>query len=113
MEETTEEALVLLIPRCLHSQCDGVEAKKKELENWDRFGAYVEVKDVGEERLNTNWVLVQKGAVVKARLCVRGDQEKNKENIRTDSPTVHKTSVKLFYLLASMNGCYFSEEENI
>ena len=40
---------------------------------------------------------------LKARLCVRGDQERDNENIRTDSPTVHKTSTKLFYLIAAQN----------
>ena len=38
---------------------------------------------------------------VKARLCVRGDQEKN--TFRTDSPTVHKTSINLFFTLAATN----------
>ena len=38
----------------------------------------------GQELLNTNWVLVKKGDGIKARLCVRGDQEIGKENIRTD-----------------------------
>ena len=102
-EEVFEEALVVLIPRHLHSQPDCIGAKEKELENWDNFGTYVEVEDVGQEKLNTNWVIVQKGDAIKARLCVRGDQEKDKEDIRTDSPTVHKTSIKLFYLLAALN----------
>ena len=102
-DEETEDALLVMIPRHQHAQKDCVEAKQKELDNWDNFQAYEEVEDVGQERLSTNWILVMKEGKVKARLCVCGNQEKNKENIRTDSPTVHKTSVKLFYLLAAKN----------
>lgn len=61
------------------------------------------MEDLGQETLNTNWILVNKRALVKARLCVRGDQERDKENIRTDSPTVHKTNIKIFYLIAAQN----------
>ncbi len=54
---------------------------------------------------------------VKARLCVRGDQEKS--TFRTDSSTVHKTSINIFFL---SNGwkiqtsdikCAFLQGENI
>ena len=57
---------------------------------------------------------------VKARLCIRGDQEKSK--FRTDSPTVHKTSINIFYMLAATKGwmiqtadikCAFLQGENI
>ena len=54
--------------------------------------------------LGTNWVLVKKligdEEGVKARLCVRGDLEEEVEMIRRDSPTVNKTNIKLFYLIA-------------
>ena len=103
IEEEIEEVLVVLIPRHLHNQPECIEAKEKELENWDNFGTYEEVEDVGQKTLNTNWVLVKKADGVKARLCVRGDQERDKEHIRTDSLTVHKTNVKLFYLIATIN----------
>ena len=92
IEEEIEEVLVVLIPRHLHDQPECIEAKEKELENWDNFGTYEEVEDVGQKTLNTNWVLVKKADGVKARLCVRGDQERDKEHIRTDSPTVHKSN---------------------
>ena len=41
---------------------------------------------------------------MKARLCVRGDQESDKEKIKTDSPTVNKVNIKLFYALAMAHG---------
>ena len=99
----TEEALVVVIPRYMHDQAECVEAKEKELENWDNFATYKEVEDQGQEILDTNWHLVSKEGGVKARLCIRGDREKGKESIRTDSPTVQRTNVKLFYLIAAKN----------
>ena len=38
---------------------------------------------------------------IKARLCLRGDQEK--AEFRTDSPTVRKSSINLFFMLAAKN----------
>ena len=67
-------------------------AKEAELDNWKNFKVYEAVDDVGQEALNTNWVLVKKDDGVKARLCVRGGQEKNKDEIRTDSPTVNEVN---------------------
>ena len=48
--------------------------------------------------------MVRKEGGVKARLCLRGDQEHDKESIRTDSPTVNKVNIKLFYVLATHFG---------
>ena len=36
-----------------------------------------------------------KGQKIKARLCMRGDREKDKGSIRSDSPTVAKESIKI------------------
>ena len=49
--------------------------------------------------LSTNWVLVKKNDGVKARLCLRGDLE-DTDDIVTDSPTVRKVSIRVFYTLA-------------
>ena len=96
---------VVTIPRNLHHNPECVEAKDKELQNWDQFGVYVEVPDEGQLKINTNWVLVRKAAAfVKARLCVRGDHEPNKDTIRTDSPTVNKINIKLFFVISVQNG---------
>ena len=100
----TVHTLVVAIPRYQHNQPECVEAKEKELKNWVDFGVYVEVEDVGQKAINTNWVLVQKPTGVKARLCIRGDQEPNKETIRTDSPTANKVNIKMFYIMAASHG---------
>ena len=48
------------------------------LVNLEEVGVYEEIKDQGQKALNTNWVLVEKKEGGKAKLCVRGDQEKKK-----------------------------------
>ena len=69
-------ALVVTISRYLHGEPECVEAKWNEIKNWTDFGAFVEVKDVGQKTINTNWVLVQKDTGVKARLCIPGDSNR-------------------------------------
>ena len=59
------------------------------------FGTYKEVPDEGQKTLGLNWVLVEK--------IVRGDQEEE-QNLRTDSPTIHKINIKLFFLVAAAKG---------
>ena len=123
-DNEVQKVFVVQIPRYLHSDPKCVQAKAKELESWDEFGVYEEVCNEGQETIGTSWMLVEKvinGKLgVKARLCIRGDQEKSKH--RTDSPTVHKTSINLFYLLAAAKGwrihtadikCAFLQGENI
>lgn len=104
--ENTEQVFVVHIPRFLHKEQKCVDAKEKELSSWDEFEVYEEVPNTGQETLGTSWILTEKvidGKLgVKARLCVRGDQEKC--SFRTDSPTVHKTSINLFFILAAKNG---------
>ena len=107
-EATTmvEETFIVTLPRLRHKEERCIAAKEKELQNWDDFGTYEEVKDEGQKTLGVNWVLVEKimdGKVgVKARLTVRGDQEK--EDLRTDSPTILKINIKLFFLIAASKG---------
>ena len=79
-----------------------VQAKLKELSDFDKYDVYEVVdrpKDV--KLIATRWVLVDKelpdGKIVrKARLCMRGDQESNKDKIiQSDAPTVSKVNIKL------------------
>ena len=104
IDEDHEEVMVVVIPRNLHYQPACIQAKEKELQNWEDFGVYEEVQDEGQKTLGTNWVMVMKiidgKEVPKARLCVRGDLEEDVDLVRRDSPTVNKTNIKLFYLIA-------------
>jgi len=73
-------------------------------------GAYVEVAFVGQRLLSTRWVLTVKAASLpgllprlKARLCVRGFQDQEKDLVDSASPTVARSTVRLVLaLFASM-----------
>ena len=97
-------ALIVSIPRYRHNEPECLKAKQEEIDNWKEFGVFMEVEDLGQKTINTNWVLIKKDAGIKARLCIRGDQEPEKEHIRTDSPTANKVNIKLFYVIAICKG---------
>ena len=79
-------------------------AKLQELESWKREEVYEIVDDVGQETISVRWVITPKivdgVTTTKARLVARGFQE-NVENIRTDSPTCMKESLRLLLSIAS------------
>ena len=101
-EDQVENAFVVTIPRWQHNEPRCQEAKEKELKSWDDFGVYKEVKDEGQKTIGLSWVLVEKlidgEQKVKARLCARGDMEVG--SFRTDSPTIQKSNLKLFFTIA-------------
>ena len=98
-----EQAFLTVLPRWQHKEPRCLVAKEKELKCWDDFDTYEEVPDEGQETLGLVWVMVEKmidgKPGVKARLAVRGDQE-NTDDLRTDSPTISKVNIKLFFLIA-------------
>ena len=99
-----ELALAVNIPRWRHCEARCVEAKKAELEMFDKYDVYEEVEDEGQARLGTMWLLTEKikagNTVVKARLNIRGDHEDTSE-MRKDSPTVRKGNIKLVLMIAA------------
>ena len=105
-----EEVYVVTLPPSRHNEPESVTAKETELNNFDSFDVYEEVERPKEGNvIATQWVIVDKekedGSIVrKARLCMRGDKEKNKHLIPTDSPTVNKIVLKLMLTLAVTNG---------
>ena len=105
---------VVQIPRYRHHESICKEAKERELSSWDEFEVYEVVKDEGQTRLGTNWVLTEKMVdskqIVKARLTVRGDQE-DTEGIRSDSPTVRKGNIKIFAAVAAKEGWEISTSD--
>ena len=64
-------------------------AKENELEKLAQFETYEEVSDCGQKVLSTRWVISNKDGKTKARLVVRGFEERDLE-IPRDSPTVGK-----------------------
>ena len=81
------------------------DAMDKEIKKFESFGAFKRVTDEGQPAIKTRWVYSEnddsKGETLKARLCMRGDTEDNKESIRADSPTANKDSLKLGLAIAA------------
>ena len=78
---------------------DVKEAKLREMNNWKDHQVYVEVPNEGQNYITTRWVLTEKiidgKNGVKARLVARGFEEENLKNLRTDSPTCGKESLRI------------------
>lgn len=77
------------------------KAKENELEKLAQFRTYEEVLDSGQRVLSTRWVVTTKDGNTKARLVVRGFEEKDLE-IPRDSPTVSKGAMRLLLSIASL-----------
>ena len=80
------------------------EAKSRELDSWIREDVYKEVEDVGQDSISVRWVitpkLVNEVMTTKARLVARGFQE-NVDDLRTDSPTCMRESLRLLLAISS------------
>ena len=104
-ERKVEEVMVAEVPKKYHKSPEVVAAKESEMENFQRFEAYEEVKDVGQPRIGSRWVITQKEGHdgmktrIKARLVVRGFQEV--EDPRSDSPTLANESLKLMLAICA------------
>ena len=105
LPSVVENVNVVSIPDCEHSHDDCVQAKEKELNAFHQFGVYDLVKDEGQSKISSMWVLTKKNIdgrmATKARLVARGFQEAN--SIQSDSPTCHKDSFKIFLCVAASN----------
>ena len=78
----------------------------KELEAFKNFGVYEEVKDDGQERLSSRWVMTDKSMEterkVKARLVCRGFEEA--VEVQADSPTGSKETLHMLMAIAATKG---------
>ena len=100
---------VKLVPKEDHGKPEIQEAMQAEIKKFKDFEAIEEVEDEGQFRIPIRWVISEqkedgKGQPYKARLCMRGDREKGKESIRSDSPTVAKESIKIALTIAANEG---------
>ena len=81
------------------------KAKHVELENWMREAVYEEVPDQGQQTISVRWVITPKCVegswTTKARLVARGFEEST--NVRSDSPTCMKDSLRLLFTAAASN----------
>lgn len=76
-----------------------MEAKRKEIENWQENEVFEEVEWEGQPTISVRWVVTEKhskeGKIIKARLVARGFEEELEENIVTESPTCSKEVLRL------------------
>ena len=85
------------------------DAIKAEIAKFRSFNAFKEVEDEGQRCIPIKWVVTDqrtsgKNEPIKARMCIRGDLERGKEEIRTDSPTASKEAIKLALIVAANEG---------
>ena len=99
-------ATILTKPQVKSRGAEAEEAMQAEIQKFKNFKAFKVVTDDGQTAIKTRWVFSEsddnsKGSILKARLCMRGDRELDKENIRADSPTTAKDSLKLALAIAA------------
>lgn len=81
-------------------------AKEEEIKKWKEMDTFQEVEDTGQHIISCRWICTEKmkgGILVsKAPLVVRGFEEDTTQ-IKKDSPTCNKESVRLLLCLLSGN----------
>ena len=101
--EPVNEVNSVIVPVSRHNENKVKCAKQLELENWKQFGVSDEIPYSGQKLMSTRWVITEKETEgvgnVKARLVVRGFEEEC--DVKSDSPTVHKESLRLFLAAAA------------
>ena len=108
-EELSSVFPVQILPKRDYHKPEIQEAMQSEISRAKDFKAFEEVDDVGQRSIPIKWVVSKqkedgKNQPFKARRCIRGDLEKGKENIRADSPTASKESLKLALAVAANEG---------
>ena len=98
-----------MVPKDQYKKLEIQAAMKAEIVKFKDFEAYTEVIDEGQRSIPIRWVITEqkdygKNQPYNARLCIREDLEKGKENIRADSPTASKETLKLALLIAANEG---------
>ena len=100
------KALVTMIPRKHWDQPAVIEAKERELANFERHKAYEWVKDNGQPRISSGWVITPKqfGEIsgAKARLVCHGNQEVSLH--QSDAPTATKLGLRMLFTLCTQMG---------
>lgn len=101
---THEDGIFAVIPAS-RKDPEIEKAKQIELESLANFDSYEEVRDSGQKAISCRWVITEKvkgnQKVFKARLVCRGFEEGD-EVTDVNSPTVNKTSMRLFTTVCAM-----------
>ena len=97
---------VQVINKEQYSSSEVKEAMLQEISKYRKFDAFEEVVDEGQESVPIRWVVTKqegngKNQPIKARMCIRGDLEKTKDSVRSDSPSAGKETLKLALMIAA------------
>ena len=101
-----EQVMMSTIDRKHWKEPAVIKAKEKELANFKKHEAYEWVKDIGQPRISSGWVITQKqfqdvlGA--KARLVCHGNQEWQAHP--SDAPTATKVGLRLLFAICAQMG---------
>ena len=97
----------------MHHLPEIVNAKYDEINNHIKFGTFKLVDEHSltaaqrENIISSTWAVVWKGTPTegryKARLCARGDLEKNVDKLRTDAPTACKDFIRILLTIGASN----------
>ena len=96
---------IVEVPVREYKKPEVIEAKNKEIENFEKYGVFEEVEDEGQETIGSMWVITRKEKAdgqkqkVKGRLVAKGFQEK--ESPQSDSLTMLRESMKMFFSVAA------------
>ena len=109
LNDENESFPVKVLLKSEYSRPEIQEAMQAEIKKFQNFEAFTEIKDDGQYCIPIRWVVTEqkedgKNQPFKARLCVRGDKEMGKEQIRSDSPTAAKDSIKIALNIAANEG---------
>ena len=98
-----EEATVLIT-----ESSDHYLAKMSEIDRWKDNEVFDVVENTGQRTIDTRWVVSNKvkdnKQVIKCRLVAKGFQDPSKDEIRKDSPTASKNSLRLATTFISSMG---------
>ena len=111
-KQVNQVNLTQKVSRKEFNQPEVMTAMIKEITNLNNNGTYTEVKqEPWQPIVDTMWVINKSteddgknAGKIKARLVVRGDQDAGEDDIRCDSPTVDRTTVKFMLALAANQG---------
>ena len=106
-----ESVFVVNIPKSKYDEPACVEAKQKELREYENLNVFevVDINEAESEVIATEWILVegeeQDGAkVVRARLCLMGNMKESLHRICKQIPTVNNKSLKILLSIAVSKG---------
>ena len=86
------------VPVREHKKVEVIEAKDKELDNLMKYGVFEEANNEGQETISSRWVITKKEKADGQKTNYKGRVVAS----QSDSPTMLRESMKLFFLSTRM-----------